>query len=851
MQDFILVKGARENNLKNITLQIPKNKLVVMTGLSGSGKSTLAFDTLQKECQRQYMESMGLVTDLLSKPKVESISGLSPSISVGQHLTNRNPRSTVGTMTEVFTYIRVLYAKLGERPCSNCGTTIRPSFVAGDDLELDAWDEGGSVDEGLEELADAVSIPCPACGTRLPEMNMAHFSFNKPQGACPTCMGLGVTSQPNLGAILDDELGLLDGAVKTFDKGLAKFYSNSLREAAGYFSFTFDPEQPVREYGQVQRDVLLYGTSSPEFLRHFPGVEPPTNAFNGRFSGVITGLMQKYAEHSRDDASRAKLEKFLSQQTCPDCQGMRLREESRQVTVCGRNIIELSELSLDDLSGWISSVSDAIPQEGLTIVRPIVDDLSGRVKRLIDVGVGYLSMDRAALSLSGGEAQRLRLAALLGSGLTGVLYVLDEPTTGLHSRDTEKLLKVLKQLRNLGNTVLVIEHDLEVMQAADYIIDIGPGAGKHGGEVVAVGTPEEVRRCAESVTGRYLAGSDLIPVPEERREGSGETLTVHDATEHNLTGVTASIPLGTLTALTGVSGSGKSTLLFDILDRAGRQRFYGATDVPGKHGSISGWEHIDKLITIDQTAIGRVPRSNAATYTDAFTAIRNVFAGLPEAVEHGLQARHFSFNVSGGRCEKCQGAGVITINMHFLPDVEVLCPKCRGKRFLPEVLAVKYRGASISDVLNMSIGEANELFREEASVADKLDLLEQVGLGYLQLGQPATTLSGGEAQRIKLAKELSRKSKGHTLYLLDEPTVGLHPHDAKKLLALLQRLVDADNTVVVIEHNLDIVKAADWVIDFGPEGGHAGGQIIACGTPEQVAQSDVSVTGKLLRKMLR
>lgn len=852
MQDYILVKGARENNLKNVTLQIPKNRLVVMTGLSGSGKSTLAFDTLQKECQRQYMESMGMVTDLLSKPKVESISGLSPSISVGQHLTNRNPRSTVGTMTEVFTYIRVLYAKLGERSCPTCGTTIKPSFVSEGDLTADTWDEVGPVDDSVEEPADTgtTSISCPVCDTMLPELNMAHFSFNKPQGACPTCMGLGVVSRPNLAAILDEELSVLAGAVKSWDRAMAKFYANALREAGSYFGFAFDPDQPVREYGQVQRDVLMYGTGSPEFLRHFPGKEPPTNAFNGRFPGVITSLMQKYAEHARDDTSRAKLEKFLSQQVCPDCQGMRLRVESRQATVCGRNIIELSQMSLQDLDDWLHQLARAIPPEGLAIVRPIVDDLAGRVKRLVDVGVGYLSMDRAALSLSGGEAQRLRLAALLGSGLTGVLYVLDEPTTGLHARDTERLLRVLKQLRDLGNTVLVIEHDLEVMQAADYIIDVGPGAGKNGGQIVATGTPEQVSRCADSLTGRHLAGCESIPVPAARRPGTGQCLTVHNATEHNLKDVTASIPLGTLTALTGVSGSGKSTLLFDILDRAGRQRFYGAGEAPGRHGTISGWEQIDKLITIDQTAIGRIPRSNAATYTDAFTAVRNLFAALPAAVERGLQARHFSFNVPGGRCEKCQGAGVITVNMHFLPDVEVICPKCRGQRFLPEVLAVKYRGSSIADVLYMSISEASELFRGEAAVADKLDLLEQVGLGYLQLGQPATTLSGGEAQRIKLAKELSRKSRGHTLYLLDEPTVGLHPHDVKKLLALLQRLVDAGNTVVVIEHNLDIVKAADWVIDFGPEGGQAGGQIMACGTPEQVACSDLSATGKLLNKVL-
>ena len=561
-------------------------------------------------------------------------------------------------------------------------------------------------------------------------------------------------------------------------------------------------------------------------------------------------MLRKYADHEIDDSAREKLERYLVKYTCPDCNGDRLKAESRMIRVAGETITVLSKKSLDELDCWMKRLPQVMTSEGMIILQPVFNDLADRIKRLVDVGLGYLSMERPAMSLSGGEAQRLRLASLLGSGLTGVLYVLDEPTTGLHPRDTDRLIKVLKQLRDVGNTVLVIEHDVEMMKTADCIIDIGPGAGRDGGTLVAAGTPSEIAACSASITGRYLSGVKNIVVPEKRRRSDGMKLTIEGAKEHNLKNISVSIPLGTLVSVTGVSGSGKSTLLFDILDKAARQRYYGAGDVPGRHDRIQGWKHLDKVITIDQTPIGRIPRSNAATYTDTFTAIRNVFAELPEARSHRLQPRHFSFSVPGGRCEKCQGAGVLSIKMHFLPEVQVMCPACRGARFKREVLDVKYRGSSISEVLNMAIQDAATLFKDIRPVADKLDLLNEVGLGYLKLGQPATTLSGGEAQRIKLSRELSRKGKGHTLYLLDEPTVGLHPHDTKKLLSVLHRLVDAGNTVVVIEHNLDVIKSSDWVIDFGPEGGTLGGEILFHGTPEHLSKAPTSHTGVYLNKLL-
>lgn len=844
LQDAITIRGARLHNLKNITLSIPKNKLVVFTGLSGSGKSTLAFDTLHKEGQRQFLESLGLVTWALSKPQVDAIEGLSPSISVDQHLTNHSPRSTVGTVTEVFTYLRVLYARLGHRPCPSCGADIPPSHdVNGGEI----WDDESADNLPGDSAGDGESFPCPNCGHPIPEIGMANFSFNKPAGACPTCTGLGSLLQPNLDALVHPDLSLVDGAVHGWDRVyLIPRNSETLRQAGKHYGFEFDPTLPVKQLGAIQRDLLYYGVNSPQFQAHFPGIKPPDAVSRGNFEGVVTNLLRRYAEHIHDPGYREKMDKLLSPQTCPDCQGTRLSATSRQVTLAGRSIVDVSRLPLAELARWLERLKEIVSAGEWLIAEPIVADLSDRVRRLVDVGVGYLTLERSSPTLSAGEAERLRLAALLGSGLTGVLYVLDEPTIGLHPRDTGRLIQVLRQLRDLGNTILVIEHDLQMLQAADHMVDIGPGAGKGGGRIVVSGSPADVAACGESITGQYLSGRLTTIAPREKRTGNGRHLVIRGAREHNLKNITVKLPLGMLVAITGVSGSGKSSLAFDILDRAARRRFYGASEAPGAHDTIEGWEHLDKVVTIDQSAIGRTPRSNAATYTDAFGPIRETFAATPQARQRGLSARHFSFNVPGGRCERCEGAGVLMVEMHFLPDVPVRCPACHGRRFKHDVLAVEYNGHNVAQVLDLTIEEASGLFRDVPAVASRLGLMTQVGLGYLQLGQPANTLSGGEAQRVKLAKELGRRAAGHTLYLLDEPTTGLHLADTARLLLLLQQLVDAGNTVVVVEHNVDVIRAADWVIDLGPEGGAAGGEIIAEGTPEDIARAPQSLTGRFL-----
>jgi excinuclease ABC subunit A len=897
----ITVRGARLHNLKNVSLSIPKNKLVVFTGVSGSGKSTMAFDTLHKEGQRQYMESLGMVA-YVSKPPVDNISGLSPSISVDQGLTNRSPRSTVGTATEVFTYLRVLFARIGHRPCPECGRDVPPPAHEGNHEGL--WDV--EVDElpAMEEAAAEQTVDtnggwvaCPHCGTRLPEMNMAMFSFNKPAGACPTCTGLGTTFAPDLARLLDENKSILEGAVAGWDPTYSiPRHAETLRNAGRHYGFDFDPALPIRALDPMQRDLLLYGVEGPFFQRRYPGVEPPATVARGRFEGIVTTLLRRHAEHASDAEYLEKIERLLIPQVCPDCGGARLRPESRAVTVTGLPLVSpqvvrdvphvmhgtqpdeaVSSLPLVGLADWIDGLSHTLGSEDWIVAEPIVVDLVERVRRLVEVGLGYLTLERATLSLAAGEAQRLRLAALLGSGLTGVLYVLDEPTIGLHPRDTPRLIRMLRALRDLGNTVLVIEHDLEMIASADWVVDFGPGGGRNGGQIVAQGTPEQVAASPDSLTGRYLtsyrrgygSGAADSRVPAQRRRSDGSYLTIHGAREHNLQDITVRFPLreagsarGMLVAVTGVSGSGKSSLMYDILDRAARQRFYGATTAPGAHAGITGWEFIDKIITIDQAPIGRSTRSNAATYTDAFTAIREAFAAQPEARARGLTAQHFSFNVPGGRCERCEGAGVLSVEMHFLPDVQVRCPACRGRRYKREVLAVKYASPAppaacgsgqeydISQVLDMTIAEALPLFEGIPAARARLALMVETGLGYLQLGQPASTFSGGEAQRVKLARELSRRSTGRTLYLLDEPTTGLHPADTVHLLFLLQRLVDAGNTVIVIEHNLEVIKAADWVIDLGPEAGADGGRVIAEGAPEAVANSPGSHTGALLRRIL-
>ncbi len=844
MHHEIIIRGARLHNLKNITLAIPKNKFVVLTGLSGSGKSTLGFDILHKEGQRQYMESLGLVTGGVSKPPVDSITGLSPSISVDQYLTNHSPRSTVGTVTEVYTYLRVLYARLGYRECPACGGDVPPAYHP-DDRD---WDDDSGI--GSEGLDSDEWLSCPHCGASLPEIGMANFSFNKPDGACPTCTGLGVVHQANLNRVVDLERSIPEGAVKGWDAFYIQHHANTLQMASRYYGFAFDPAQPVKSFSPAALDLLLYGVESPQFRRHFPDKEPPTTVSQGRFEGLVTNLMRRYAEHIQDADYREKLNEFLTMQTCADCNGTRLRPESRAVKVNGRSIVEVARLPLMELADWLAALPAALSADEMLVAESILADLSGRIERLVEVGAGYLTLERSSPTLSMGEAQRLRLAALLGSGLSGVLYVLDEPTIGLHTRDTRRLIAVLRRLRDLGNTVLVVEHDLEMVRCADYVVDFGPGAGKHGGQIVAAGTPNQVEAQPGSITGDFLAGRAVVPTPQRRRLPNGKMLTVSGACQHNLQDISVSFPLGLLIAVTGVSGSGKSSLMFDILDRAARQHFYGANVSPGAHTAIEGWEYLDKIITIDQNAIGRMSRSNAATYTDTFTPIREIFAATPEAVSRGFMPRHFSFNVPGGRCQRCEGAGTLAVKMHFLPDVEVRCPACRGRRFTRETLSVRYRNHDIAQVLDLSIEDALALFQDVPAAASRLQVMVDVGLGYLQLGQPANTLSGGEAQRVKLAKELGRRALGRTLYLLDEPTIGLHAADTARLLAVLQRLVDAGNTVIVVEHNLDFVKAADWVIDLGPEGGAAGGRLIAQGTPEEVARIPGSHTGVCLQALL-
>ncbi len=848
MTDQITIRGARLHNLKNVTLAIPKNRLVVLTGVSGSGKSTLAFDILHQESQRQYMEALGMASFGLAKPPVDAITGLAPSISVDQHLTNRSPRSTVGTTTDIYTYLRVLYARLGHRPCPSCGRDIPPSFdAAGAEWE---GESGADADASAPEE----TFPCPHCGAPIPQSDMAFFSFNKPAGACPTCTGLGIVRQANLDRLADCRKSIPGGAVAGWNSFQTHYNLAILRAAAAHYGFAFDLSLPVRDYTPAQRDLLFYGVDSPLFRRHYPAVEPPATVRQGRFEGIATSLLRRYAEHIHghvNDADyRDKLEEFLATRTCPECAGTRLRPESRAVTVAGQNIIAVSRLPITDLGTWLDGLPAVLSAEEMVIAGPILPELSERMARVVEVGAGYLTLERDSPTLSAGEAQRLRLASLLGSGLSGVLYVFDEPTIGLHHRDTRRLIGVLCRLRDLGNTVLVVEHDLEMIAAADYVVDFGPGAGVHGGQVVARGTPAEIAAQPGSLTGDYLAGRASIPVPERRRAPRGQALTIRGARQHNLQDITVRLPLGMLVAVTGVSGSGKSSLVFDILDRALRQRLYGAGEAPGEHDAIEGSEYLDKVITIDQEHIGRIPRSNAATYSDAFTPIREAFAATPEARRRGFSARHFSFNVPGGRCERCEGAGVLTVKMQLLPDVEVRCPACHGRRFTGETLAVRYRDHDISQVLDLTVEEALALFAAVPAARSRLQVLADVGLGYLQLGQPATTLSGGEAQRVKLAKELGRRSTGHTLYLLDEPTTGLHPADTARLLGVLQRLVDGGNTVLVVEHNLEVVKVADWVLDLGPEGGAAGGRLIAQGTPEQVARAAGSYTGQGLREIL-
>jgi excinuclease ABC subunit A len=700
----IIIRGARLHNLKNISFSIPKNQLVVFSGLSGSGKSTMAFDTLHKEGQRQYMESLGMVT-YESRPPVDAILGLSPSISVDQQSRNHSPRSTVGTATEVYTYLRVLFARTGHRPCPECGTDVPPEHRM-DKPPESMWDYD-------DEASDPENtITCPYCGAALPEMGMAFFSFNKPAGACPACTGLGTVYTPNLPLILDEKKSLNDGAVLLWVQPNTSRQIDILRAAGRHYGFKFDPSIPVHDFSPDLRDLLLYGVESPSFCSHYPNIKAPTIVARGHFEGVVSNLLRRHGEHASDSDYLEKLENLLVLETCHVCAGTRLRPEAGAVNVAGRSIVEITQMPLSNLAEWITGLQATLSAEDWLIGEPIVVDLQERVRRLVEIGLGYLTLERSTPSLSAGEAHRLRMAALLSSGLTGVLYVLDEPSIGLHARDNLRLVKTLRALRDLGNTVLVIEHDLDMIAAADWVVDFGPGAGRQGGHIVAQGTPSTVAQNPASITGQYLAGRAHIPVPAERRLITGEGLTIHGAHEHNLKNITVFFPQHTLTAITGVSGSGKSSLMIDILDRAARQRFYSPPELPGVYESIEGWENFDKIITIDQNPIGRSNRSNAVTYTDAYAAIREVFAAQPAASERGLTAQHFSFNLPGGRCNRCNGAGILSIEMHFLPNVQVRCPTCHGRRFKPDVLAVKYKGYDIAQVFDLTIEEAVLLFDE-------------------------------------------------------------------------------------------------------------------------------------------
>jgi excinuclease ABC subunit A len=933
--DKIIVRGAREHNLKGFDVEIPREKLVVITGVSGSGKSTLAFDTLYAEGHRRYVESLSAYArqflEQMEKPDVESIEGLSPAISIEQKTTSKNPRSTVGTVTEIYDYLRLLFARVGRVHCPECGREIASQTVQqmadrllslpeksrllllapiirdrkgeyrkelkelladgfvrvridGEIYELSdpppldknrrhtievvvdriVVKEGieGRLAESLEtalrlgdgmvrgEVVGGESLlfserhACVECGVSLPEITPRTFSFNSPQGACPDCAGLGTRMYFDPAQVVPDPfLSLKGGAVAPWESRTGFFYQQILEALSVHYSF--DMEAPFSALPQKVRDTLLHG-SGKEPVRFFYDQGGRRHYYEKPFEGVIPNLERRYRE-TDSEGVRETLERFMDVMPCPTCGGARLQRESLFVRVGGKNIPEVTSLSVADALPFFDTL-ELSPKEA-EIARRILKEVRERLSFLAHVGLDYLSLDRAAGTLSGGEGQRIRLATQVGSSLTGVLYILDEPSIGLHQRDNRRLLQTLRRLRDLGNTVLVVEHDEETILAADHVIDMGPGAGVHGGRIVAQGTPQQIMQNPHSLTGLYLSGELSIPLPPVRRTAE-RFLRVRGARENNLKGVEVAIPLGVMTCVTGVSGSGKSTLIIDTLYRTLAQRLNRSREKPGKVEEVLGTEQLDKVIDIDQSPIGRTPRSNPATYTGVFTDIRDLFAQLPEAKVRGYGPGRFSFNVKGGRCEACQGDGILRIEMHFLPDVFVTCEACRGERYNRETLEVRYKGKNIAEVLEMTVQQGAKFLENVPRIRGKLETLREVGLGYIRLGQSATTLSGGEAQRVKLAKELGKRATGRTIYILDEPTTGLHFADIRKLLDVLQRLVEAGNTVVIIEHNLDVIKTADWIVDMGPEGGGRGGEVVACGTPEEVATVERSHTGEYLRRIL-
>ncbi len=941
----ISVRGAREHNLKNVNVDIPRDQLVVVTGLSGSGKSSLAFDTIYAEGQRRYVESLSAYArqflEMMQKPDVDSIEGLSPAISIEQKTTSRNPRSTVGTVTEIYDYMRLLWARVGIPYSPATGKPIESQTVSqmvdrimamGDGTKLyimapiargrkgeykkelkelqakgfqrvkidgtlyeiaeapaldkkfkhDLYvvvdrlvirdDLGNRLADSVEtalKLADGLLIvenaangeetiysekfACPVSGFTIPEIEPRLFSFNSPHGACPDCDGLGVTLYMDPALIVPDESKTIaDGAVEPWSKSFAKYYIGAMEDVCR--AYKADIFTPWNKLPDKVRDVLLYGSGDKEITFNY-GEGKKAYEQKRVFEGVIPNLERRFKE-TESQMMVEEFSKYQSSSPCTSCHGARLKPEALAVKINKTDISSATHFSISEAHDWFHKLPDKLTRQQNDIAVRILKEINERLKFLKNVGLDYLSLDRASGTLSGGESQRIRLASQIGSGLTGVLYVLDEPSIGLHQRDNHRLLETLTHLRDIGNTVLVVEHDEDAIRAADYLIDMGPGAGIHGGAIVAHGTPDDVFASKDSITADYMAGRRKIEIPDKRRIAKmrgkkPELLRLVGATGNNLKNVTAEFPLGTFTCVTGVSGSGKSTLTLDTLFKAVSKKLMKTVDIPSPYKALEGLEYLDKVIDIDQSPIGRTPRSNPATYTGCFTPIREWFAGLPEAKTRGYNPGRFSFNVKGGRCEACQGDGVIKIEMHFLPDVYVMCEECKGKRYNRETLDVKFKGKSISDVLDMSIEEACEFFKAIPSISNKLETLREVGLDYIKVGQPATTLSGGEAQRVKLAKELAKRATGQTLYILDEPTTGLHFEDVRKLLEVLHRLVDTGNTVLVIEHNLDVIKTADWIIDIGPEGGSGGGEIIATGTPEDVAKVKGSYTGQFLAPMLK
>lgn len=824
MNSPIRVVGARVHNLKNISAEIPRGRLVVLTGLSGSGKSSLAFDTIYAEGQRRYMESLSSYARQflgnIEKPDVDYIEGLSPAIAIDQKSAARSPRSTVGTMSEVYDYLRLLFARVGQPHCPTCGKQLRKQRIVV---------PAGQPDQPSKPIEKQL-YTCFDCDLTLPEINLGSFSFNSPEGACPVCHGLGIrlVIDPDL-VLPNPRLTLAEGAIRPWARTTAQSasYARALNDFCTRHQVSMDV--PVGRLPAAVRTELLVGDS------------------NG-FEGVIPNLERRYSETDSDYLKR-EIEKYMVEQTCDSCHGQRLRPEVLGIRIAKKNIVDIVQLTITDAQRFFAK--DVPVEPGYeTVAEPIIRELRRRLTYLQEVGLSYLTIDRNADTLAGGEAQRIRLATQLGAQLAGVVYILDEPSIGLHPRDQHRLMGVLESLRDLGNTVIVVEHDEQTIRKADWVIDVGPGAGERGGRIIAAGKPEDLMKNTESITGQYLAGTLAIPIPVKRRKPTAQVLTIHGARAFNLKNIDVTLPLGLLLCVTGVSGSGKSTLVQDVLAKALAKRFYRAKAEPGEHTAITGIEHIDKVIAIDQSPIGRTPRSNPATYVNFFSLIRDLYVQQPEAKKRRLSAGHFSFNVRGGRCERCRGEGSIKVEMHFLPDVYVTCVDCNGARYKPDVLGIAYRDKSIADVLAMTVEEAATFFADQPPIAAKLQVLVAVGLGYLKLGQPATTLSGGEAQRVKLATELSRTSTGRTLYILDEPTTGLHFEDIRRLLIVLQALVDKGNTVLVIEHNSDVIKAADWVVDLGPEGGAGGGRVVAAGTPEKIASVASSETGRYLAEVL-